>query len=274
VFPHLSETAKKYKDKGLKVVGITSEPKEQVEGFVRQMRNVMQYTVACDSRQECEAKLSAPAGVHGIPHAFVVGADGLIKYSGHPMDPGFGKAVEKAVKDAAPVRMEPLPAITASREELMAMGVKDLKGILSARHVSLAGIIEKGDIVSTILEVCTGDVTFYAQNTGSPASAPSASAPVSDPPAPEVSSSKQKSQNFVCENGVCRIVPPGAKEPSAQQEETGEDVTHRDGLTSESELSSLKASELKAALKARGVSYSGLAEKSDLIAALKAALST
>ena len=300
VFPHLSETARKFKDKGLKVIGVTSEPKQQVLGFVKQMEGVMQYTVACDSRQECQAKLAAPAGVRGIPHAFVVGGDGVVKYSGHPMDPGFIKAVNSAVTDANPVRMEPLPPITASREELMEMKVKDLKGILTARAIPLTGLFEKGDIVSKILELCSGDVTYYAQTPstrgGSSFSPPTPSAPAAPPPAP---AAPEKPPNVVCEDGVCRVVPPSsgngagkegtaAEQPPPEAAETPAEAPADsaappqdssamevdDGLTSDSDLTSLKVSELKAALKARGISLAGLAEKSDLRGALQSALST
>ena len=280
VFPHLSETARKHKDKGLKVIGITSEPKQQVSSFVKQMEGVMQYTVACDSRQECQTKLAAPAGVRGIPHAFVVGGDGLIKYSGHPMDPGFIKAVNSAVTEANPVRMEPLPPITASREELMAMGAKDLKGILTSRTIPLTGLFEKGDIVSKIIELCSGDITYYAQTNSRRGSLSSDSAPsAAAPPAP---AAPAKPPNVVCEDGVCRVVPPSSgneaeQGPEQQPSEPGtgaEAMEVDDGLTSDSDLSSLKVSELKAALKTRGVSLAGLAEKSDLRGALECALST
>jgi hypothetical protein len=61
----------------------------------------------------------------GIPHAYVIGRDGIIVYSGHPMDPKFLQAIEKALSKQ--VEKKPLPLITASEEELKAMSVKDLK---------------------------------------------------------------------------------------------------------------------------------------------------
>eukprot|EP00191_Tetraselmis_sp_GSL018_P014477 CAMPEP_0177584202 /NCGR_PEP_ID=MMETSP0419_2-20121207/3769_1 /TAXON_ID=582737 /ORGANISM="Tetraselmis sp., Strain GSL018" /LENGTH=201 /DNA_ID=CAMNT_0019073723 /DNA_START=229 /DNA_END=831 /DNA_ORIENTATION=+ len=153
VFPHLSEIARRHRPKGLVVVGVTSEPKAQVQGFVQQMGASMDYSVASDARGDCQRKLAGPAGVRGIPHAFVVGADGTIRFSGHPLDPGFASAVDGAVAEAAQRRV-PEP-ITATRAELEAMGVRELKRVLIERGIPLAGLAEKSDIVDKVLEACT-----------------------------------------------------------------------------------------------------------------------
>jgi hypothetical protein len=73
--------------------------------------------------------------VRGIPHAFVVDRNNRIVFSGHPMDGGFDAAVRAAL--AAPgagappapatQRKEVPPPIRATREELAAMSVADLK---------------------------------------------------------------------------------------------------------------------------------------------------
>ena len=41
-------------------------------------------------------QLMAAAQVVGIPHAFIVDSSGMVHFSGHPMDPGFEAAVQKA----------------------------------------------------------------------------------------------------------------------------------------------------------------------------------
>ena len=38
----------------------------------------------------------ATAKVSGIPHAFVLDRDGIVQFSGHPMDPNFETAIKKA----------------------------------------------------------------------------------------------------------------------------------------------------------------------------------
>ena len=42
-----------------------------------------------DDDQEVESGLLGPAGARGIPHAFVVDSQGVVKWHGHPMEPGF-----------------------------------------------------------------------------------------------------------------------------------------------------------------------------------------
>ena len=47
--------------------------------------------------------------------------------------------------------LEALPLVTATRNELAAMPVRQLKGLLTERGLSLAGLVEKGDLVDKIL---------------------------------------------------------------------------------------------------------------------------
>ncbi len=77
--PHLNELHKKFKDKGLAVVGITDEDKQTVTKFQKGVP--MDYSVAMDKG----GKLSKDFGIRGIPHAFIVGKDGKIVWEGHPM---------------------------------------------------------------------------------------------------------------------------------------------------------------------------------------------
>ena len=126
VFPHMSEIARKYRDKGLKVVGISVEEySNSLEQFVQQQGPKMDYTVrpprclppsrsllralhksmlvaanvgmqvAVDPRGTAGQQLMAAAQVSGIPHAFVVDGSGVVQYSGHPMDPTFEAAVQR-----------------------------------------------------------------------------------------------------------------------------------------------------------------------------------
>ncbi len=66
------------------------------------------------------------------------------------------------VSDGAPAKPQEKPApqekagpVTQSKEELAAMSVHDLKGILRERGVDMTGIAEKGELVQLILERCT-----------------------------------------------------------------------------------------------------------------------
>jgi thiol-disulfide isomerase/thioredoxin len=76
--PHLNEINKKFKDKGLVVIGISDEPKETVEKFRKGLP--MEYNVAVGG-----AAIEKKFGINGIPHAFIVGKDGKIVWHGHPM---------------------------------------------------------------------------------------------------------------------------------------------------------------------------------------------
>ncbi len=89
--PHLNELQKKFKDKGLVIVGITKEKEDVVTKF--RGTTPMDYTVALDEK----GSLGKTFGVSGIPHAFVVGKDGKIAWNGHPMELTDAE-IEKALK--------------------------------------------------------------------------------------------------------------------------------------------------------------------------------
>ncbi len=78
--PHLNEVYKKYKDKGLVVVGITSEDDNLVEKFMKQVP--MEYSVAQDKGDDWGKQF----GIKGIPHALLVDKTGKIVWEGHPME--------------------------------------------------------------------------------------------------------------------------------------------------------------------------------------------
>ena len=88
--PHLNEINKKFKDKGLVVIGISDEPKATVEKFRKTVP--MEYNVAVGG-----AAIEKTFGINGIPHAFVVGKDGKIVWEGHPMQLE-GSVIEKVLK--------------------------------------------------------------------------------------------------------------------------------------------------------------------------------
>jgi peroxiredoxin len=95
--PHLSSLQKRFKDRGVIIVGISDETVERVKPFVDQMGDEMDYLVAIDDRDKTFGTYMRAFGVDGIPHAFVVGKDGRIAWHGHPMD-GLDRAIEKALQ--------------------------------------------------------------------------------------------------------------------------------------------------------------------------------
>ena len=88
--PHLNEINKKFKDKGLVVIGISDEDKGTVEKFRKGLP--MDYNVAVGG-----AEVEKKFGINGIPHAFIVGKDGKIVWEGHPMQLADAE-IEKVLK--------------------------------------------------------------------------------------------------------------------------------------------------------------------------------
>ena len=95
--PHLTELQKKFKDKGVVVVGVSSSDKPgAVPPFVEKMGAKMGYTVAVDDANKTSKGYMTAYKQNGIPTAFIVGKDGKVAWVGHPMD-GLDKALEKVV---------------------------------------------------------------------------------------------------------------------------------------------------------------------------------
>jgi thiol-disulfide isomerase/thioredoxin len=85
--PHLVELRNKHDKAKVEIIGLTDEPLSKVEKFAKDMK--MNYTVGYGSTS------SEAYGVTGIPHAFVIGPDGTIKWDGHPMDEAMGPMIAK-----------------------------------------------------------------------------------------------------------------------------------------------------------------------------------
>jgi len=90
--PHLIRLYKKMKDKPLAFLSLTSEPKSRILQFNRKNPDLkMPYPVGYGSRS------SSRFEVQGIPHAFVIDKNGKLIWRGHPMSPGFEKAIQRAL---------------------------------------------------------------------------------------------------------------------------------------------------------------------------------
>ncbi|MGB3119843.1 MAG: TlpA disulfide reductase family protein [Verrucomicrobiales bacterium] len=82
--PHLNSL---YERAGgsLQVVGITQEDEATVHSF--RLKTPMKYSVASDP----SGSLAQYFGVRGIPTAVLVDAQGMVKWTGHPMELNEGK---------------------------------------------------------------------------------------------------------------------------------------------------------------------------------------
>lgn len=84
--PHMNELHVKYHEKGLRIYGmnVMEDGIEKVKAFVEKKGDGMKYPVAYTGKgSEFAKQWLKPAGVRGIPHAFVV-IDGTLKLMCHP----------------------------------------------------------------------------------------------------------------------------------------------------------------------------------------------
>jgi len=86
--PHLTAVQKKYKDKGVVIIGVSSSDRSlaDVKKYVKQQGAKMDYVVAYEDQGRAEtAKAYMEAfGIKTIPHAFVVDREGRLAWQGHP----------------------------------------------------------------------------------------------------------------------------------------------------------------------------------------------
>jgi thiol-disulfide isomerase/thioredoxin len=144
--PHLTQISKQFPD--VPFIGISSgEDEATVKNFVDRMGSKMDYSVAIDTDGSV-MEMMQQLNIMGIPAAVVVDASGQIQFQNHPMQPDFVQAIKKHCLTAGPAK------VTQTREELMAMPVKDLQKILKEHNLVCEGCLEKGDIVELIDKQC------------------------------------------------------------------------------------------------------------------------
>lgn len=86
--PHLTEMQKKYKDKGVVVIGVSVDQNQAaVAPFVKEWGKKMEYTVAIDNNHETATAYMDAYGMDGIPAAFVVDQENRIVWYDYPSDP-------------------------------------------------------------------------------------------------------------------------------------------------------------------------------------------
>lgn len=95
--PHLTELQKKFKDKGVVIIGVSDETAEKVKPFVEKRGDAMNYTVALDDGRKTSERYMQAYGQGGIPTAFIVGRDKKVLWVGHPMG-GLDEAIQQVVE--------------------------------------------------------------------------------------------------------------------------------------------------------------------------------
>ncbi|MHC4518801.1 MAG: TlpA family protein disulfide reductase [Planctomycetota bacterium] len=107
--PHLTELQRRFKEKGVTIIGISNETADIVKPFVQQMAAKMDYTVAIDTGGQATKGYVEAFNIRGIPHAFIVGKDGNLLWYGHPMA-AMDTVLDKVVA-------EDFDAVTYAREK-------------------------------------------------------------------------------------------------------------------------------------------------------------
>ena len=92
--PHLVALHKKTAERGVVIVSLTDEPRQEVEPFAKEL--AMTYAIGGGS------KSGATYGVQGIPHAFIIDPSGAIVWEGHPMA-GMAEVLELQLKKTPPL---------------------------------------------------------------------------------------------------------------------------------------------------------------------------
>lgn len=110
--PHLSQLQKKFADRGVTIVGVTSEEEAVVRKYLE--TSAPAYRIAIDAdKKVTEAYMK---GKDGIPHAFVVDSTGMVVWHGHPMQ-GLEDVLLRMVED----RFDPEKARAAQERQARLM---------------------------------------------------------------------------------------------------------------------------------------------------------
>jgi thiol-disulfide isomerase/thioredoxin len=125
--PHLTELAKKNKDVTFLGISIWEDDKGQMEPFIKEMGDKMDYNVGWSGNKEgMSVTWMQAAGENGIPSAFIV-KDNVIMWIGHPMSMDkpleeiqSGKYDIEKAKAAAKAEKEAEAKAAAAQKEIAA----------------------------------------------------------------------------------------------------------------------------------------------------------
>lgn len=91
--PHLNELHERYAGDGLRIVSFTDQSRRGVDNF--REKTVMNYAIGTGS------SLARDYGVTAIPHAFIIGRDGRLRWHGNPGDKQFDREIIAALGGAS-----------------------------------------------------------------------------------------------------------------------------------------------------------------------------
>ena len=154
--PHMTALQKKYKDKGVVMVGVSIDEaakrktRENVEPFVKDMGEKMEYAIALDENDASTDKAYMDAfKFDGIPCAFIIGKDGKILWAGNSDDGSEGpvswKGLEKALDEIIADKYD-LKAAQKTDKERRELAEKREQAMDQMRkYFELVGTSEKPD---------------------------------------------------------------------------------------------------------------------------------
>jgi len=132
--PHLTKLQKKFKDKKVTFIGISTESAAKVEPFVKDKGDVMDYVVAADPKRKISDGYMKAYKQRGIPTAFIVDKQLRVVWVGHPMS-DLETVLEKVIAGKFDAKAYAAKKELEEKRNQMAM----------AAFREYFGAIEKGD---------------------------------------------------------------------------------------------------------------------------------
>ncbi|KAI9140332.1 thioredoxin-like protein [Paraphysoderma sedebokerense] len=166
--PHLNKIHEKYKTdrKNVVVVGITNEDDEKrVRSFINSPSTRISYSVALDSSFQAYKHLVDRSGSRGIPTAFILSPDNVVKWVGHPLDPQFERTLDQLVQ-SCDVNLSKSDQkenvggkqygkkVRMSVSQVKGLNAGELRKILNKCGVDCTGCLEKQEFVDLALKNC------------------------------------------------------------------------------------------------------------------------
>jgi len=96
ILPEMAKLQTKFRDRGLVVVGISTEPAKVITNFLAGHEDITSFTFASDSGRKTFEAYMNPFGQGAVPYAFIIGKEGTIIWQRHPMA-GLVETVEEVM---------------------------------------------------------------------------------------------------------------------------------------------------------------------------------
>jgi peroxiredoxin len=124
---NLNSLQKKYQDKGVVVVAISSEPVEPLKEFVQLKGAEIDFTVAADDdARKMTASYQQAFKQMMLPRAYIVGKDGTVLWLGHPLRDDMGIVVDEIASGRYNLEQEQKKIIAREQmEQYLALARQD-----------------------------------------------------------------------------------------------------------------------------------------------------